>query len=131
MVELVGLDGPGTAECQHAVGAVEVVRETLAVPFIVPRKTVEGKPLRDPDPVIHFGMLDMGAQISCIPQSVVEAFPSFQQYFVASPDKIKGVGGIACRVFGELRNVPISLGDDQAHGSMVQCRFRVTEGQGY
>ena len=62
---------------------------------------------------------------------MVDAFPAFQPYFVAAPDKIKGVGGIACTVFGELRNVPLSLGDDQAPGSIVQGRFRVTEGQGY
>ena len=95
------------------------MRETLAVPFTVPRKGPDGRPIRDPVPVVHFGMLDTGAQISCIPQSVVEAFPAFQQYFVAAPDRIKGVGGIACAVYGELRNVPLSLGDDQAPGSIV------------
>lgn len=42
-----------------------------------------------------------------------------------------GVGDIGCRVYGELRNVPISLGSFQQTGTAVNANFKVVEGTSY
>ena len=61
VVELAGAELPGNAECAAVQPQVEVVRETLAVPFTVPQKSPDGKPIRSLAPTVHFGMLDTGA----------------------------------------------------------------------
>ena len=70
-------------------------------------------------------MVDSGAQVSCVSYSLLGAFPEFQAYYHSAPDTVKGVGGVSCHVCGELREVPLSLGEDQASGSVVRCTFRV------
>ena len=97
----------------------------LAVPFTVPSRGPDGRFRRASLPLLHFGMVDSGAQVSCLSYSLLEAFPEFKEYYQSAPDTVKGVGGVSCHVCGELREVPISLGEDQAPGSVVRCTFRV------
>ena len=69
--------------------------------------------------------------VNCLPAAVLAAFPVLKTYFVETRDVLRGVGSVRCQVLGELRRVPISLGTDQAPGSIVLCNFRVTEGTDY
>ena len=70
-------------------------------------------------------MVDSGAQVSCLPYSIIQAFPAFSPYYLACPDVVQWVGGVEFQVCGELKDVPLSLGEDQAAGSVVKCTFRV------
>ena len=41
------------------------------------------------------------------------------------------MGNISCKVYGELRCVPLSLGTKQAPGTVVLADFKVVEGDTY
>ena len=110
---------------------MEIVRENLYIPFCIPRTRTSGGYTRSTKPTLHMGMQDSGAMISCMTEATMRAFPAFSSRFHARPDVVRGVGGHTCRTLGEVRRVPISIGEDQQSGSIFLCTFRVTEGKGY
>ena len=101
------------------------------MPFTIPQQAKDGRYVRAEQPEVHFMLADSGSQICCVPRCVLEAFPTLKKYFSAEPDVVKGVGNIQCKVYGSLKAVPISLGGDQAPGSVLRCDFRVLEGNDY
>ena len=117
--------------CHPALPEVEKVVEPLNVAFTVPWMGPEGHYVRQQHPEIHFAMLDTGAMVNCMSHAVIAAFPVLRAYYVEAQDVLRGVGSVRCQVLGELRKVPVSLGGDQAAGSIVLCNFRVIEGSDY
>jgi hypothetical protein len=71
---------------------VEEVQETLAIPFTLPERTAEGRFRREEQPMVHFGMIDSGAMVSCVPLSVVKAFPRFAAAYQPCADMLTGIG---------------------------------------
>ena len=69
--------------------------------------------------------------VGCISKIVVELFPHLKQYMHAATDMLVGVGDIGCKVYGELKNVPISLGPRQVAGTAVAANFKIVEGMSY
>ena len=57
------------------------------------------------------GMQDSGAMVCCMTAATMRAFEEFASRFTAEEDTIRGVGGITCRTLGEVRKVPVSLGE--------------------
>ena len=69
--------------------------------------------------------------VGCISIVLLEVLPFLNYYFHPAEDMLLGVGDIGCKVYGELRNVPLCLGTKTEAGTALKANFRVIEGFSY
>ena len=48
--------------------------------------------------------------MGCLSKVLLDVLPFLNAYFHPTEDMLLGVGDIGCKVYGELRNVPLCLG---------------------
>ena len=107
------------------------VYENLFCPFSFVRRHPDGRFVREGKPLLHFGNIDSGAMVRCVSQIMLDVFPELNQYKHDAPDVMYGVGNMKCRVFGQLMDVPVSLGPLQEPGTVVLANFKIVEGDTY
>ena len=57
---------------------IQRVKECLYIAFTLPAQSGNGRYEREPSPIVHFGMLDSGAQISCVARALLDSFPALK-----------------------------------------------------
>lgn len=60
--------------------------------------------------MVHYGNVDSGAMVGCMSKILLDVLPFLAAYFHPAEDMLLGVGDIGCKVYGELRDVPLCLG---------------------
>lgn len=105
--------------------------ENMFVPFTLVGRDLEGKLKRDEKPVIHYGNADTGSMVNVLYSGVLSANQGLEQYRADFQHMIRGVGEKITKVICKLVDVPVSLGYDQAPGSLIKATFYVIDCPSY
>lgn len=108
------------------------LKEHLFIPFLVAKYSRANQGyISPPVPTTHHALVDSGAQVGVIHAPMLDTYPEFKQYFADKRATLGGVGDVRCEQVGELRKVPIFLGEQAEPGRLFYADFRVIDAPGY
>jgi hypothetical protein len=107
------------------------MKDHLYVACTFPTRREGGGFHREAKPAVHFGMVDSGSQIGCVHDCMLNLYPEWKKYFHPAEATITGIGGIKCKVTGDLKRLPISFGTAQKDSTLYYVDLKVIVGCGY